>query len=134
ADPYHPLARSAWLRLAQEPLAAATLAEGRRLAASSRAEDLYGAWLLLRGPEGQEAQRKLVKRLAADPATAAYLALAPAPVLKWPLWNRPLDRPEEMLLALGAWHEGSAEIAAYFPASDPSLAFTGGDLLARGGD
>lgn len=134
ADPYHPLARAAWGRLAQDSLAPVALAEGRRLSASSRTEDLYGAWLVLRGPEGQEAQRKLARRLAADPATAPYLALTPAPVSRWPLWNRPLDTPEEMLLALGAWREGVSRVAAHFPPSDPALAFAGADLLARGGD
>lgn len=132
--PYHPLARSAWNRLAQGSLAAVTLAEGRRLAALNRVEDLYGAWLILRGPEAQEARGKLAQRLAADPAAAHYLTLAPAPVARWPLWSRPLDSPEEKLLALGAWHEGASRIAAHFPPSDPALAFRGADLLARGGD
>jgi len=39
-----------------------------------------------------------------------------------------------MLLALGIWHEGAPAIGEHFPLSDPSLAFTGGTLLARGGD
>jgi soluble lytic murein transglycosylase len=135
ADPYHPLARSARARLVAEPLARATAAEGRRLAASGRLDDLYGAWLLLGGePAGKTALRRVEQLLLADRRAAPYLRLAEVPVRRWPLWEKPLDRPEEMLLALGVWHQGAAAVRDRFPLSDPSLAFTGGLLLARGGD
>ncbi len=52
ADPYHPLARAARARLAGEPLARVTAAEGRRLAAAGRVDDLYGSWLLLGSDPG----------------------------------------------------------------------------------
>ncbi|HEY2289134.1 MAG TPA: transglycosylase SLT domain-containing protein, partial [Thermoanaerobaculia bacterium] len=56
------------------------------------------------------------------------------PVRSWPLWDKPLTKPEEMLLALGVWHSDSAAIRTHFPLSDPPLGFTGALLLARGGD
>ncbi|MBW8874536.1 MAG: transglycosylase SLT domain-containing protein [Acidobacteria bacterium] len=136
ADPYHPLARAALSRLAAEPLNATAAAEARRRAASSRRDDLYGAWLLLGAsdPAGRAAQHKLEQMLLADRATAPYLKLAEVPVRRWPLWTHRLTRPEEMLLALGIWHEGAPAVREHFPVSDPNLAYTGSRLLARGGE
>jgi soluble lytic murein transglycosylase len=136
ADLHHPLSQSALVRLASPPLARATAAEGRRLAASSRADDLVSAWLLLgdSDPVGAVAKRKLRQSLAADRGTAPFLRLAEVPVERWPLWQSPLTSPEEMLLALGLGHEGAPVVRAYFPLSDPSLAFTGALLLSRAGE
>ena len=53
---------------------------------------------------------------------------------RWRLWRAELSRPEEMLLALGVWREGAPAVRQHFPLSQPSLAFTGGLLLARGGE
>ncbi len=134
-DPDHPLARAARTRLATEPLARTTAAEGRRLAGSGHLSDVYGAWLLLgNDPAGRVAQRRLEQMLLADRRAAPFLRLAEVPARRWPLWGKPLDRPAEMLLALGAWHEGRAVIRDHFPLSDPSLGFTGALLLARDGD
>jgi soluble lytic murein transglycosylase-like protein len=137
ADPYHPLARMAQARLAGEALARTAAAEGRSLASSRNVDDLYGAWLLLGGGDdaaARTAQRKLEQMLLADRGSAPYLRLAEVPVRRWPLWKADLSTPEEMLLALGVWHEGASAVREHFPLSDPSLAFTGGVLLARGGD
>ena len=136
ADPYHPLARAALARLAAEPLSATTVAAARRLASSSRRDDVYGAWLLLGtgDPAGRAAQHKLEQMLLADRAAAPYLKLAEVPVRRWPLWSHRLTRPEEMLLALGIWHEGAPAVREHFPLSDPNLAYTGSRLLARGGE
>ncbi len=135
-DPYHPLARVARARLAAEPLSRTTFVEGRRLAGLSRADDLYGAWLLLgsNDPGGRAAQRKLEQKLLADRITAPYLKLTEVPVERWPLWNRDLTSPEEMLLALGILSAGAPAVRQHFPLSDPSLAYTGSRLLARGGE
>src|SRR4051794_26373373 len=134
-DPYPPLARAARARLAVEPLARTTAAEGRRLAGSNRPDDVYGAWLLLGGdPAGRAARRRLEQMLLGDRRAAPFLRLAEVPVRHWPLWDKPTTRPEEMLLALGVWHSGAAAIRSHFPLSDPSLGFTGALLLARGGD
>jgi soluble lytic murein transglycosylase-like protein len=135
ADPSHPLARAARARLAAEPLARVTAAEGRRLAGSGRAGDVYGAWLLLGDdPAGRGALRRLEQILLGDRRAAPFLRLAEVPVRRWPLWSKSLARPEEMLLALGVWHEGAPAMRDLFPLSDPSLAFTGGLLLYRGGE
>jgi len=136
ADPNHPLARAAQARLAAEPLARTAAAEGRRLASSRSLDNVYGAWLLLGDgdPAGKAAQRRLEQMLLADRNAAPYLRLAEVPVRRWPLWKSDLSDPEEMLLALGVWHEGAPAVAEHFPLSEPSLAFTGGALLARGGD
>jgi soluble lytic murein transglycosylase len=136
SDPQHPLARAARERLAVEPLARAAAAEGRSLAASNNPGDVYSAWLLLDAgdPARDAAQRKLERMLSADRFAAPYLRLAEVPVRRWPLWKADLSQPEETLLALGVWHEGAAAVREHFPLSQPSLAFTGGQLLARGGD
>ncbi len=136
ADPHHPLARAAQARLAAEPLARAAEAEGRSLASSRNLDDLYGAWLLLGNDTaaGKAAQRKLEQMLAADRGAAPFLRLAEVPVKRWPLWRADLSAPEEMLLALGLWHEGAPAVREHFPLSNPSLGYTGGLLLSRGGD
>ncbi|HEV7518616.1 MAG TPA: transglycosylase SLT domain-containing protein, partial [Thermoanaerobaculia bacterium] len=136
ADLHHPLSQAAVARLGTPVLARATAAEGRRLAASRRAEDLVSAWLLLGDddPVGAVAKRRLRQALAADKGTAPFLRLAEVPIERWPLWQAPLKRPEEMLLALGLWHEGAPAVREHFPLADPSLAFTGALALARAGE
>jgi soluble lytic murein transglycosylase len=135
-QPFHPLARAAMARLAADPLSATADAEGRRLAARGRLEDLHGAWLLLGVDDaaGRTAQLRLEQRLLADRGAAPYLKLADVPVRRWPLWSRRLARPEEMLLALGLWHDGAPAVREHFPLSDPSLAYTGSRLLVAGGE
>jgi hypothetical protein len=136
ADLHHPLARAARARLAAGALARTAAAEGRSLAISRNLDDVYGAWLLLGGDDaaGKVAQRKLEQLLLADRGAAPFLRLAEVPVKRWPLWDADLSSPEEMLLALGVWHEGAPAVPRHFPLSNPSLGFTGGLLLARGGD
>jgi len=136
ADPYHPLSRLARARLSAEPLAHAAVREGRRLAASRRVPDLYGAWLLLgnRDETGKAARARLIQLLTADHATTAYVRLAEVPIAQWPLWKQPRLRPEEKLLALGLWHEGAPAVRAQFPVTEPSLGLTGSLFLARGGE
>jgi len=137
ADPYHPLARSARIRLAADPLARTAAAEGRRLAAARGLDDLYGAWLLLENDPAARvaARRRIVQRLSADRGAVSYLRLAEVPVRNWPLWDdESLDDAEEMLLALGIWRDGASAVREHFPLANPSLAFTGGLLLVRGGE
>ncbi|MEA2602486.1 MAG: soluble lytic murein transglycosylase [Acidobacteriota bacterium] len=137
ADPYHPLARAARTRLAAEPLSRAAAAEGRRLAGSSRLDNVYGGWLLLgtNDPAGRAAaQHRMEQMLLADRATAPYLKLEVVSVRRWPMWSHELTGPEEMLLALGILHEGAPAVPRHFPLSDPNLAYTGSWLLARGGE
>jgi soluble lytic murein transglycosylase-like protein len=136
ADLYHPLSRAALARLRIEPLAGEARTAGRRLAASRRSQDLYDAWLLL-GPDdptARAAERRLRSQLLADPAAGPFLGMSEVPVAAWPLWTASLHRPEEMLLALGAWHEGAPAVREHFPPSAPSLALTGCLLLARTGE
>lgn len=133
---YHPLAQSARERLGSDLLAKAAAAEGRRMASSDRFDDLYGAWLLLgNGSEtGRRAWKKARAILLADRAKAPLVRLVEVPVRTWPIWQEPVRRPEEMLLALGILHEGAPAVREHFPVSEPSLAFTGCRLLARGGE
>jgi soluble lytic murein transglycosylase len=135
-DLYHPLAQAARNRLGSETLARATGAEGRRLSASSKFEDLYGAWLLLGNDSetGKSAWFRARHALTADPKRAPLVKLVEVPVRAWPLWEAPLRRPEERLLALGILHEGAPAVRQHFPVSEPSLAFTGCRLLSRGGE
>src|SRR5947209_1618718 len=122
ADPYHPLARAALAPPAAAPLTSPTVAAARRPASSAQRDGAHGAWLLLGTGD------------PADRAAAPYLKLAEVPVRRWPLWSHRLTRPEEMLLALGIWHEGAPAVREHFPLSDPNLAYTGSRLLARGGE
>jgi soluble lytic murein transglycosylase len=132
----HPLAQAALARLGAEPLARHAAELARRLAASNRREDLLGAWLLLGSNDtaGRAAEARLRLLLAADPGTAAFLGMHEVPVEQWPLWRSILRRPEELLLALGAWSEGAPAVREHFPPGDPSLALTGSLLLARNGE
>jgi soluble lytic murein transglycosylase len=139
SDAYHPLSRIALSRLAAEPLARAAREAGRRLAASSRPQDLYGAWLLLGNlspPDetAKVARRRLLQMLTADRATAPFVRLAEVPIAAWPLWKKPLLHPEDKLLALGLWHEGAPVVRDQFPVTEPSLGLTGSLFLARGGE
>ncbi len=136
ADPYHPLSRAALNRLATEPLATAARATGKRLAASRRPLDLYDAVVLLPpdDPAARAADKRLHALLLADPAAAAFLGMQEQPSAAWPLWNEPLRRPEEVLLALGVWHEGAPAVRELFPLGNPALALTGSLLLARTGE
>lgn len=135
-DPYHPLAQGARLRLGGELLSRAAATEGRRLAASSRFDDLYGAWLLLgnNSEAGRVSWRKARDLLLADPTRSPLVRLGEVPIREWPLWDASLRKPEEMLLALGVLHEGASAVRQHFPLKDPSLAFTGSRLLSRGGE
>ena len=136
ADLFHPLAQSARARLAATPLATAAAVEGRRLAGSTSPADLYGAWLLLGDgqPMGRTAWARLFEKLLADQGAAPHLRLTSMPIRRWPLWKATLDRPEEVLLGLGLWHEAGAAALEHFPTSVPSLAFTGSQTLARAGE
>lgn len=135
-DPYHPFGQAARQRLESPGLVAATRQEARRLADSPRAADLYGAWLLLAAgdPLRSKVRQALENQLAADPRAAPFLRLDPAPVAQWPLWSSRLERPEEMLLALGLFDEGGALVLVYFPMAKYQLAFTGSLVLAQTGD
>jgi soluble lytic murein transglycosylase len=135
-DLYHPLSQSARNRLGLEPLSRAAAAEGRRLSASPKFEDLYSAWLLLGNTSeaGKSCWFRARNALLADPRRAPLTRLAEVPVRSWPLWQTPLRRPEERLLALGILHEGAPAVRQYFPISEPSLAYTGCRLLSRGGE
>ncbi len=135
ADLLHPLAQAAMARLAAPPLARAALAEGRRLAASSRPDDLLAAWILLGEREGgSNAWRRLREALAGDQAAEPYLRLAQVPTERWPLWRLPADRPQELLLGLGLFSEGATAVRQDFPPDEPSLGFTGAVLLAAAGE
>lgn len=134
ADPYHPLAQAALARLREGNLARTAAATGRTLSGSANPDSLYGAWLILGDEDlaGKTARRRLSQLFLADPATAPYMRLAEVPVRSWPMWSRPLARPEETLLALGLWYEGAPAVRSHFPLNNPSLAYTGGMLLYRG--
>jgi len=135
ADLIHPLAQAAVARLGGAALAHAAQAEGRRLAASSRPDDLFGAWVLLGGQEaGGGAWNRLREALAGDRAAEPYLHLSQVPVARWPLWRSGLEKPQEMLLALGLFREGAPAVRQDFPLAEPSLAFTGALFLAAAGE
>ncbi|MEE8524190.1 MAG: transglycosylase SLT domain-containing protein [Thermoanaerobaculia bacterium] len=135
-DPYHPFGVAARRRLEQARLKPSARRLGRHLAFSQRPDELYAAWLLLGSSDPRAARvwEALQARLRADAAVLPYLELTPAPVASWPLWRRPLERPDDMLLALGIFDEGSSAVLRHFPVAEPDLAFTGGLVLVRSGE
>ncbi len=136
ADAYHPFGRAARARLEGDTAAPTARRVGRRLAASERPDELYRAWLLLGAADaqGQRARRELERRLAEDRAAAPFLRLTREPAGRWPLWQAELERPEEMLLALGLFDQGASAVLRHFPVAEPPLAFTGSMVLARSGE
>ncbi len=132
-DAYHPLARAALRRLAAPPLAEVAVARAERLSQSSRSADLYSAWLVLGDgrPAGTAVRKRLNDLLRADPRVRPFLEVAARPPVEWPIWSARLTQPEELLLALGVWDQGSSVVLKHFPVTDPSLAYTGGRILAR---
>jgi len=135
-DPYDPFAGQARSRLAQPRLQPIAARLGYRLARSNRLRDLYAAWLLLGDGDavGRAARETLRTRLEGDASASRFLHLSLVPPASWPLLRQPLLRPEEVLLALGLWHEGAPAVMRHFPVSEPRLAFTGSLMLARAGE
>ena len=135
SDPHHPLAGAARERLAGAALSGPAYAEGNRLAASGRSDDLYSAWLLLgdESPWGRASIGRLRKRWEDERAAGPLAGIEVLTPPSWPLWHQPLNRPEEMLLALGVWEDGAPAVGEHFPLSSPELAFTSAALLARAG-
>ncbi|MDX1503564.1 MAG: lytic transglycosylase domain-containing protein [Thermoanaerobaculia bacterium] len=131
--PYHPLGREARAWLAHPDLDATAIAEGVRLAGSASGRDLVGAWILLGDgrPEGRRARQRLERALRDDRRARAFLDLASPPPREWPLWQSALQQPEEKLLALGVWSQGSSAMLKHFPVADVSLGFTASRLLAQ---
>lgn len=133
-DRSHPFAQAARVRLARDELAPTAEALGRERLGGRDATGQFHAWLLLGDddPDGATARDNLRARLARTRSTRNYLEIDQRPATDWPLWSSSLRDPEERLLALGVWREGSAAVARHFPVADPSLGFTGSRLLARG--
>lgn len=132
---YHPYGIAARKRLAAPQLLAASQQYRIRWQSSERREDLFHAYLLSQPPS--EASRLLRQRLEAllsgDAATAPFLTMAMQPTAAWPLWKANLDRPEEMLLALGIFDQAAPAVLRHFPVAKPSLALTGSRVLAQAG-
>lgn len=135
-NPYHPLGQISRRRLAEPTLQPVVRQRVLQLARSHKIDELYTAWLAL--DFAPELQRRtgatIARKLAADPRVEPYLGLIRLPAEQWPMWRKPLDRPEEMLLALGIFDEAAAAVLRHFPVADPSLAFTGSTMLAQSGD
>ncbi len=135
-DPHDPFAYAARDRLALSALRPAAEQVGMQLARSNRLSDLQAAALLLGEDHevGRISQETLRTRLDSDPAASPFLRLTQAPPGSWPLLQQAHRRPEDMLLSLGLWQEGSSAVLRHFPVSNPTLAFTGSLMLARAGE
>ena len=131
--PFHPLAVAARARWSSPPLADRAEARGLVLASSSDPRQLWSAAVLAVSREERNArQTRGVALLAGNGDHAAWVAGRPLPVGSWPLWGRRLDRPEDLLLALGLAAEAPGVVSRHFPASQPQLGLTGASLLAGG--
>lgn len=132
-DLYHPLAQEAQVRLQRPELAPAARAAAARRGRS--ADDLHDRWLLLVADPEERATvaRELALRLVRDRETAPFVALAPVPVARWPLWQASLGGGEEQLLALGLWRDAGDAVGRHFPLTDPPLAFTAARRLIDDG-
>ena len=140
ANPYHPFGHGARDRLRSPTLRDPALVETRRRAAGRDLEELYSAWLFLGNgdPSGRNALRTLQEILGADPRVAPFLVLQAPPLESWPLWqtnrwHRGSPSPEEKLLTLGLFAEGSRELLRHFPIARPELAFAGSLALSEAG-
>lgn len=132
-DSYHPLSLGALRRLAMPGLAEVALERARQLAGSSRTRDLYAAWLVLgdQHSEGVAARERLTRRFSGDAVARPFLEIELQEPTEWPIWEARLSQPEELLLALGVWDQGSSMVLKHFPVTDVSLAYTGGRVLAH---
>jgi len=135
-DPMEAFGPAARRHLEAAALAPLTLRRARELAASDVPSDLYRAWLLLKPgtPLHRRTEAALHASFARNSAAASFLGLEVEPTAAWPLWQAEMARPEEMLVGLGLFDEGAAEILRHFPVTQPGLAFTGSVVLARSGD
>ena len=134
-DRQHPLAQRIGERLALPELAGAARSEGLKLAGSSRVQDLHGAWLLLddETEDGARVRDRMVESLSRDPGSRAFLELTSLPPTEWPLWEKNLTEPEELLLALGIVERDPSAVRRHFPLDDISVGFTGSEILADSG-
>ncbi len=134
-DSFHPLAQAAAQRLRAPGLDAQSERLGRRYAAGESISERWRAFLAFggAGEAAATARAALYDSLARAPLTASYLALEAEPVGSWRLWQTPLPRPEEQLLALGMWREGAPVALRHFPVAQPRLALVASrELLAAG--
>jgi soluble lytic murein transglycosylase len=131
-QPFHPLSERARVRLRGPNLEATAKALGRRLETARTVDSRYRAWLLRNGDDST-AGASLNELLRSNRAASRFLDISFRPPREWPLWEKTLRQPEEILLALSIWEEGSPAIPLHFPVDDPSLGYTGSRLLDRAG-
>ena len=132
ADLFHPLAREAEKRLSADPLQGYVRRIAGEFARSDDPGRLYRAWLLYgrQGDEAEAARQTLQGSLAADPAVRSFFGLRSVPPSEWPLWDRAVSNPQEMLLALGQWGDAAEIVDRHFPVASPRLALTAAEGLA----
>jgi soluble lytic murein transglycosylase len=133
--PFHPLAAAARDRLRRPNLAQAALQIGRQRAAGRTFEDAWAAWALLGSAHGSGAAalERGLAALRAQPVLAAWVDWQPVPVAAWPIWSAAHLAPEDRLLALGLWSEGSSAQSRHFPRQQRQLAFSLAQQLAAAG-
>ena len=134
-DPFHPLSEAARERLDQPGLAAARRALGLELASVDRTAELHQAWILLgdADPLGSKSRDHLQRHMQASSRIRPFLEMEIIPAEQWVIWDVDLDRPDELLLALGIVEHMSPAVGEYFPVADNSLAMTASHLLAESG-
>ncbi|REJ83946.1 MAG: hypothetical protein DWQ36_19040 [Acidobacteria bacterium] len=121
-DYYHPLAGEAMARIDALPESAGRRQRARQEAAAGRA---FRAFVLY-GPRSSEGAQQL-ELMRRDVRRTYGREIAPVRTVSpsaWPLWNARLERPEDLLLALGLWHDGAPAARRHFPIHQPELAFT----------
>ena len=134
-DSYHPLSEAARVRLDRPELAAARRAQGVRLAGVDRTRELHQAWILLgdEDPLGSESRDHLKRHMLSSSRVRPFLEMQIVPAGQWAIWDVELDRPDEILLALGIVEHMSPAVGEHFPVADNSLALTASHLLAESG-
>jgi len=131
---YGPFAAAASQRLRSDSIRNARRGTAVRLAQSNSPTRLHEAWLLLRGdPEEEAVAARLASTLRSSSRARRLLELRAVPVGDWPLWQQPIDQPEEFLIALGGWGPSVEGFQRHFPLSDVNLALTGGQVLVQRG-
>lgn len=134
--PFHPLAISAQRRLASSRLQGAREALATELLAEGSTRGDHALWLLDGGvgARAEAARERSVAALLRIQGASRWLGNPIEAATAWPIWQQPLDRPEERMLALGLTDGGLAAIAGLPPSARRAMTLAIADLAARRGD
>ena len=132
-DFFHPISQQALERL-KRPELARQVEQRTRLRISRGDRPSEALVLLERGTKERDAAiAALQRKLLADNRGREFTPSEAMPIADWPIFKSPLVQPEEILLALGIFADGSAATSNHFPMSEPALALAAAKSLIQAG-